>query len=205
VKIIGEERKMNISSKANTVVNTAISLDNELLHSLLDRLANIDWLSLIGKQGDGQVEQALRQFADFFGVRHVEVKWLAEQELLSSIETIRLEEEDIWKVLRHIPDKLKQQAEQAGRLEALLALADEVPSMIFHNCFDNIFTALKTYGNNVVTTAVGYMMYIGGMACAWELLSDLEGWETNPFLFLIYVLECGHWPLGIMNHQFIVI
>ncbi|OQP03874.1 hypothetical protein B1690_17030 [Geobacillus sp. 46C-IIa] len=183
----------------------AAGTENAAVHCLLDRFVNIDWLSSLGRQGDEQVEQPLRQFADFFGVRHVEVKWLAEQELRSSIEAIRLEEDSIWQALRHVPDQFKHQAEQAGRLEALLALADEVSSVIFQHSFDQLFAVLRPYGDNVVTTAVGYMMYIGGMACAWELLSDLKGWETNPFHFLIAVLERGHWPLGVVNDQLVVI
>ncbi|MED3717849.1 hypothetical protein AB4J90_08170 [Geobacillus thermodenitrificans] len=182
-----------------------LGTENAAVRHLLDRFVNIDWLSSLGRQGDEQVEQLLRQFADFFGVHHVEVKWLAEQELRSSIEAIRLEEDDIWQVLRNVPDQFKHQAEQTGRLEALLALADEVPAVIFQHSFDQLFAVLSPYGDNVVTTAVGYMMYIGGMACAWELLSDLEGREINPFHFLISVLERGHWPLGVVNGQLVVI
>jgi|GEM_PF-1847503 len=183
----------------------AASMENTAVRRLLDRFVNIDWLSSLGRRGDEQIDRSLHQFADFFGLRHVKVKWLAEQELRSSIESIRLEEDGIWQALRHIPDQFKRQAEQAGRLEALLALADEVPSVIFQHSFDRLFAVLRPYGDGVVTTAVGYMMYIGGMACAWELLSDLEGWETNPFHFLIFVLEHGHWPLGVVNGQFVVI
>ncbi|AMX83821.1 hypothetical protein GS3922_09190 [Geobacillus subterraneus] len=183
----------------------AAGTENAAVRRLFDRFVNIDWLSSLGRQGNEQVEHPLRQFADFFGVRHVEVKWLAEQELRSAIEAIRLEEDGIWQALRHVPDQFKHQAERAGRLEALLALADEVPPVIFQHSFDQLFAVLRPYGDNVVTTAVGYMMYIGGMACAWELLSDLEGWETNPFYFLIAVLERGHWPLGVVNGQFVVI
>ncbi|MGG1559238.1 hypothetical protein [Geobacillus thermoleovorans] len=172
---------------------------------LLDRFVNIDWLSSLGQQGDEQVEQSLRQFADFFGIHHVEVKWLAERELRSSIESIRLEEDGIWQTLRHVPDQLKRQAEQTGRLGLLLAIADEVPAAIFQHSFDPIFAMLNSYGSHVVTTAVGYMMYIGGMACTWEIMTDLEGWKVNPFLFLVSVLERGHWPLGVVNNQFVVI
>ncbi|NNU82855.1 hypothetical protein ETC05_03030 [Geobacillus sp. BMUD] len=196
---------MSTVSEKGTNQTATTMTENAAVRRLLDRFINIDWLSSLGQQGDEQVEQSLRQFADFFGVHHVGVKWLAEQELRSSIEAIRLEEDSIWQALRHVPDQFKRQAEQAGRLEALLVLADEVPAAVFQHSFDPLFAVLRPYGDNVVITAVGYMMYIGGMACAWELLSDLEGWETNPFHFLIAVLERGHWPLGVINDQFVVI
>ncbi|MES0856326.1 hypothetical protein ABS784_08835 [Geobacillus sp. G4] len=196
---------MSVISAKGTNDTEAVGAEHASIHRLLERFAVIDWLSSLGEQGDEQVEQRLRQFADFFGIRRLEIRWLAKEELASFVGALRLEDDDIWKVLRHVPDQLKQQAEQTGRLEALLALADEVPALIFQHSFDPIFAALSPYGNNVVTTAVGYMMYIGGMACAWEMLSDLEGWKTNPFLSLISVLERGHWPLGGVNGQFVVI
>ncbi|WP_044737184.1 hypothetical protein [Geobacillus kaustophilus] len=183
----------------------AVGAGQAPIHCLLERFAAIDWLFSLGQQGDEQVEQALRQFADFFGIRHLDIRWLAKEELASFVEAICLEEDNIWQELRHVPERLKQQAEQAGKLEALLAIADEAPAVIFQHSFDPIFAALSPYGDHIVATAVGYMMYIGGMACAWELLSDLEGWETNPFLFLVSVVERGHWPLGGGNGQFVVI
>ncbi|ADU93898.1 MULTISPECIES: hypothetical protein [Geobacillus] len=193
-----------MSSIAANNINV-IREENMSLCYLLDRLEAVNWLSSFGGQGDDQVEQALHKFVHFFGLDGIGIRWLQKNELVSFIEEIRLENDDSWRVLRHIPEQLRQQTEQTGRSRLLSAIADEVPAVIFQHSFDAIFEVLRPYGNKVVTTAVGYMMYIGGMACAWEVLSDLEGWKENPFLYLVSVLESGHWPLGIVNRKFVVI
>lgn len=189
----------------NTITKDVLCLNDERVDRLLQRLSRVNWLSSFAEKNDEQVEQAIKEFAHFFGLKHCEIKWIAEEELPSFLEEMKLEYNDVWPQLQQVPEKIKHQAEQAGRLDALLTLADEVPALIFHHCFDKLFAALGRYGSSVVTTAVCYMMYIGGMACAWELVSDIEGWETNPFLSLIAVLEHGHWPLGLIRNQFYVI
>jgi hypothetical protein len=189
----------------NTIMKDVLDLHDERVNRLLQRLSKVNWLSTFAKKSDEQVEQAIKEFAHFFGLEHCEIKWIAEDELPSFLAEMKLEDNDVWLQLQQVPEKIKHQAEQAGRLDALFTLADEVPALIFHHCFDKLFAALEQYGSPTVTTAVCYMMYIGGMACAWELVSDIKGWETNPFLSLIAVLEHGHWPLGVTGNQFYVI
>ncbi|NUK29457.1 hypothetical protein HT574_04880 [Parageobacillus sp. VR-IP] len=189
----------------NTITKDVLNPNDERVNRLLQRLSKVNWLSSFAEKSDEQVEQAMKEFAHYFGLEHCEIKWIAEDELPSFLEEMKLEDNDVWLKLQQVPEKIKHQAEQAGRLDALLTLADEVPALIFHHCFDKLFALLGRYGSSVVTTAVCYMMYIGGMACAWELVSDIQGCETNPFLSLIAVLEQGHWPLGVTGNQFFVI
>ncbi|OAT72696.1 hypothetical protein [Parageobacillus thermoglucosidasius] len=196
---------MAAPSNTNTVTKDTFSPNNERVNQLLQRLSKVNWLASFAKKGDEQVEQAIKEFAHYFRLEHCQVKWMTEDELPSFFTEMKLKDSDVWLQLRQMPEKIKRQAEQAGKLDALLTLADEVPALIFHHCFDKLFAALEQYGSPTVTTAVCYMMYIGGMACAWELVSHIKGWETNPFLSLIAVLEHGHWPLGLIGNQFYVI
>jgi hypothetical protein len=197
--------KMAAFLNTNTITKDVLNPNDERVNQLLQRLSKVNWLSSFAEKSDGQVEQAMKEFVHYFGLEHCEIKWIAEDELPSFLEEMKLEDNDVWLRLQHVPEEIKHQAEQEGRFDVLVTLADEVPALIFHHCFDKVFAALGRYGSSTVTTAVCYMMYIGGMACAWELVSDIKRWETNPFLSLIVVLEHGHWPLGVTGNQFFVI
>ena len=196
---------MAASPNTNTITKDVLCLNDERVNRLLQRLSKVNWLSSLAEKDGKEVERVIKEFVHFFGLEHCEIKWIEEDELPTFLEKMKLEDNDVWPQLQQVPEKIKHQAEQADRLDALLTLADEVPALIFHHCFDKLFALLGRYGSSVVTTAVCYMMYIGGMACAWELVSDIKGWETNPFLSLIAVLEQGHWPLGVTGNQFFVI
>ncbi|MED4752507.1 hypothetical protein [Brevibacillus choshinensis] len=56
-----------------------------------------------------------------------------------------------------------------------------------------------------VKTVIGSILYVCGLACAWELITDIDGWTMNPFLPLIDVIEQGHWMIGYFDHQFPVL
>ncbi len=180
--------------------------NGESVAQLMTRLSNINWFSALGKQSrQGETEKAIHEFTRCFNIHEYEIRWIMKEQLSAFLEGMKLEESALWVRLQQIPDQIKNQAAQVGRLDALLHLADEVPANIFHYCFDGVFRELGEYGSSMVETAVCFMMYIGGLACAWEMIADIEGWETNPFLPLIDVLEHGHWPLGLIGKQYYVI
>ncbi|WP_044748182.1 hypothetical protein [Bacillus alveayuensis] len=191
---------MNISNEA------VYGPNGEQVVQLMIRLSNIDWFSAFGKQRrQWETEKAIKDFVGGFDIHKYDIKWITKDELLTFLEEMKLEESSLWLKLQYIPEQIKNQAEQVGRLDALLHLADEVPVNIFHYCFDRVFHELGEYGLSMVETAVCFMMYIGGLACSWEMIADIKGWENNPFLPLIDVLEHGHWPLGLIGEQFYVI
>jgi hypothetical protein len=191
---------MNISNKAIYGPN------GESVAQLMTRLSNINWFSALGKQvRQEETEKAIKDFVHGFDIDKYDIKWITKDQLPSFLGEMKLEDTPLWPQLQQIPDQIKNQAAQVGRLDDLLYLADEVPVNIFHYCFDGVFHELREYGSPLVETAVCFMMYIGGLACAWEMIADIEGWEINPFLPLIDVLEYGHWPLGLFGHHFYVI
>lgn len=174
---------------------------------LLCRLMNIDWFSeLESPRGRREAEDLIRSWVRLFGIEpECAVVWVTREQLSSFIEKMQVAESPLWPELARIPASIRGQAEQAGRMAIIAQLAETVPGMLFHSAFDGAFQALAPCGMRVVQTAIGCVLYIGGLACAWEALADLEGWETNPFLPLVEVFAHGHWPLGWFGHQFYLI
>lgn len=174
---------------------------------LLHRLSNIDWFSgLESPRGRKESEDLIRSWVRQFGMEpEWALVWVTREQLSSFIEKMEVAESHLWPQLARIPAKIRDQAEQAGRTAIMAQLAETVPGMLFHSAFDGAFQALAPCGMRVVQTAIGFVLYIGGLACAWEALGDLEAWETNLFLPLVEVFAHGHWPLGWFGDQFYLI
>ncbi|GAB7386404.1 hypothetical protein BSNK01_02390 [Bacillaceae bacterium] len=175
--------------------------------NLLNRLTNIDWFAACEKQrNQEEIRGAFAEFINRIGMQdRFELTWLTKRQLASFYTEKKLDESPIWPHLAPIPDKIKKEAEKAGRLAILDELTDRVPEMLFHGSYDGAFREFAKEGIQLVQTAVGAAMYLGGLACAWEVLADREGWQTNPFLPLVDVFERGHWPLGVYDGKFYVI
>lgn len=168
------------------------------VRALLQRLVQIEWFSALERpQGQRESEDVMRSWMRQLGVEpECTFVWMTKGQLSSFIEEMRLADSRLWSPLAHIPTKLRDQAEHVGRSDILAQLADTVPAILFHSAFDGAFRELEPCGLHMVKIAIGFVLYVGGLACAWEALADLEGWETNPFLPLVDVFARGHWPLG---------
>jgi hypothetical protein len=170
--------------------------------AILSRLLNMDWFVNVGTlHYRKEAEEAIREWMDSFHLERYHIRWLEEEELVPSLAEINLAKSPLRRSLFPIPERMKQAATATGREGCLVKLADEIPAHLFHHCFDAAYRAFHQYGSSVVKTAVCSVMYIGGMACAWESIGDLDGWESNPFHALLRVLEYGHCPLGMDEEQ----
>lgn len=169
---------------------------------LMTRLSRVEWFSALGKpSGRGKAETAFEEFAHRLGIGEYQLVWRTKDQLPSSLEEMNLEESPLWSRLTGIPRQIRDQAEEMGRQSALSHTVENVPEMLFHRAFDGAFRELEAYGERFVQVAVGSVMYIFGLACAWETLADAKSWETNPFISLIDVFEAGHWPVGVAGDQ----
>ncbi|MET3291112.1 UNVERIFIED_CONTAM: hypothetical protein ABID98_003682 [Brevibacillus sp. OAP136] len=183
----------------------AFGRNGEKIVGLLNRLADIEWFSAVGKAIDQEAtKRAVFESTRLLGIEGKQVQWLAKEQVASFIDGMRLEQNPLWMNMESIPRKIKEKAEEAGRLEALNHVIDHVPEILFHRSFKGAFHAFETDGTRVVQVAVGAVMYLFGVACAWEILADLPGWETNPYLPLLDAFAAGHWPLGFYNDQFMI-
>ncbi|MGD8191468.1 hypothetical protein ACQCN2_15915 [Brevibacillus ginsengisoli] len=180
--------------------------NGEKVVSLITRLTQMEWFQAVGKQsGQSEAEQAIRECTDLLGIDGYQVLWMTKKELPAFIEGMRLEQSPIWSHISNIPRKIREKAEETGRLDVLSYTIDHVPELLFHSSFQGIFREFEEFGASMVKTAVGFVLYLFGLACAWETLADLEGFESNPFMPLVEVFESGHWPLGMANETFYVL
>ncbi|RNB89685.1 hypothetical protein EDM56_10930 [Brevibacillus fluminis] len=183
----------------------AFGVNGEKVVSLLNRLAEIEWFSAVGKAIDQEsTERAVLECSRLLGIEGDPVQWLGREQVSSFLDDMRLEQSPLWMKIESVPRKIKEKAEGAGRLDALNHVIDYVPEFLFHHSFKGAFHAFETDGMRVVQVAVGATMYLFGVACAWETLSDLPGWETNPYLPLLEAFAAGHWPLGFYHNQFMI-
>ncbi|MES0857781.1 hypothetical protein ABS784_16460 [Geobacillus sp. G4] len=174
----------------------------EQVISVLSGLLNMDWFVNAGTPHyRKEVEEAIHEWMDSFHLKQYRIHWLEEGMVVPSLAKINLAKSPLWRSLFPIPEHMKQAAATAGREGYLTRLVDEIPAHLFHNCFDAAYRVFHQYGSSVVKTAVCSVMYIGGMACAWESVSDLDGWGSNPFRTLLRVFEYGHWLLGMDDEQ----
>lgn len=173
---------------------------------LITRLSRINWFSAPEKQnGRVEAEQAIAELHQQFGIQGYQVNWVSKAQLPSALEGINLEHSPLWSHLQSLPEKIRRKAEEAGRLSSLSAITEHVPEFLFHRCYDGVFREFAGQGETIAKTAIGTVMYTAGLACAWELFTDLEGWEQNPYLPFVSIFEHGHWPLGLSREQFYVI
>jgi len=173
---------------------------------LMTRVSRTDWFSTVGKsQGRAAAEKSLREISHRFGIDEYRIQWLEKDQLPSFLEGMRLETSLLWQRIHDIPDRIREKAEDSGRMPNLTAIAEHIPEYLFHLSFDGAFREFGSQGKESVQTAVGSVMYLVGLACAWEMLADTEGWETNPYEPMLQVFETGYWPLGLFDGAFYLI
>lgn len=173
---------------------------------LVSRLSKADWFSSAGTQnGRVEVEKAIRTFAGHFFIENDQIEWMSTDQLVNVYNGMSLTQSPMWVQVERIPKMIRSKMEELGRLEHLAFATETVPEILYHSSFDGVFREFGKYGASLVKTVVGSILYICGLACAWELIADVEGWTTNPFLPLIDVIEQGHWIIGYFDHQFLVV
>lgn len=173
---------------------------------LMARVSSTDWFSTAGKStGRAAAEKSLREISHRFGIDEYRIQWLDKAQLPSFLEGMRLETSPLWQQIHDLPDRIREKAEDSSRLPNVTAIAEHIPEYLFHQSFDGAFREFGSQGKEIVQTAVGSVMYLGGLACAWEMLADTGDWETNPYKPLLQVFETGHWPLGLYDGVFYLI
>ncbi|MEW9672137.1 hypothetical protein [Ammoniphilus sp. 3BR4] len=172
----------------------------------ITRLSEVKWFSALGQsKGQGEAENAWKTFIRHLDLDDTQVVWMTKDQLPSFVEELSLGNSPLWSRIQWIPKQLKDKTKELGREAVLAYTIENIPEMLFHKAFDGAFPELNEYGERMVKVAVGSVMYIFGLACAWETLADIEGWETNPFTPLIEVFEAGHWPVGMTGNQVYII
>lgn len=177
------------------------------VEDLAKRAAQIQWFSSVGKkEGREETEEAVRRFVRAIGgPEEYVLNWMIKDQLEIFLLNMTMSKSPLWEKLEPIPQKMKEKAEQTGRSAILPQVCDEVSAHLYSGLYDAAFREFGNRGNTVIQFAVGAALYIAGLACAWEVLADLDGWGENPFLPLIEVLERGHLPVGLYDGQFYIL
>ncbi|MDG5788841.1 hypothetical protein QA612_15320 [Evansella sp. AB-P1] len=170
---------------------------------LIRRLSQIQWYENIGdKMVNIDLEDTIKRFTDFFQVEGVEVVALSKEQLPDFFEGMKLSSSPLWGNLNQIPQDIKKELVQSEREDLMVYINDMIPELVFHGAYDGAFRQLEQLGRNPISICTGAAMTIAGLAVAWEMIGDQEGWEVNPFVLLVDVLEKGHLPLGLYEGRF---
>ncbi len=183
-----------------------MAVNHERVSQMMERLSRVKWFSALGeKTGQTEAEKAWKEVAEHFDIDEIQIVWLTKDRLPALDEELSLGTSLLWSKLSEIPGKIKDQAAELGREAALSETIDIVAEKIFHGAFDGAFPELEGYGKRTVELAVGAALYICGLACVWEILGDVGGWEKNPYSPFLEVFEAGHWPVGMSGNRIFMI
>lgn len=196
-----------MTSMLNIAEKTDLGPNHFKVQQFISSLSDIRWFSRLGQANErGQAEKCIRDLAILLNLEVNTIRWLQEGELLPFLSGQELHTSSLWKKLEPIPREIKKLCEQHNRLNLLDYAVDNIPESVFHPAFDGAFHAgLFQYGDQVLETAVGAALYVSGMACSWELVGDIEGWDSNPFRLILEVFAAGYWPLGWYDNEFYVL
>ncbi|MFB4162440.1 hypothetical protein ACE1TI_01120 [Alteribacillus sp. JSM 102045] len=175
--------------------------NGENVGRLLERLMNIDWYQNVGKNNSSIVEKT-EKFMNTLGIETYQVEVIKKEEVTTMAPVLSLEESHLWQELKEIPEQIKQKIEESERNEILEDIVYNVPELVYHGAFKGAYDIFEK--EKTVAFLVGYAMYVSVLACAWEIVSDLKGWEDNPFLYIVEILEDGHLPLGPQSNTFFI-
>lgn len=170
--------------------------------SLITRLQKIDWYSAIGKQSSQVGERAINEFRQGLKLDGYQVNWITKNHLPVLLNGVTLETIPMWTRLKQIHNEITEKAEELGRQAILSSTIDNVSESLFHDIFDQAFCEFEECGETAVKMVSGTTVYIMVLACAWEVITDIEGWGINPFLPFVKVCEQGQWILGLVDNQF---
>ncbi|RSL33575.1 hypothetical protein D7Z54_09670 [Salibacterium salarium] len=173
--------------------------NGERVSRLIERLTNIDWYYDVGSK-DSHIEDKLRQFMSTLEVQSYSLKWISKEEICEKAKDLSLEDSRLWEELQNIPDKLKEKIVEKEREDILDDIVHHIPEVVYHGAFKGAYDTFEE--EKVVAFLVGHAMYVSVLACAWELITDDEAWQENPFIDVIDILEQGHLPLGPENNIF---
>ncbi|MBU9723193.1 MULTISPECIES: hypothetical protein [Bacillaceae] len=173
------------------------------LETLVERYSRIKWYQNLGGENDqNEIRDLIHKFTSNFDVEDYRIKRLSKEQLPEFLEGMKLEASPLWNSLNQIPIKMKEAMGETGRDEHLNYINDTIPEQVFHGAFDGAFEQLEQYGEETISFFTGAAMYITTLASAWEILGDLEEWQSNHFIPLIEIVEKGHLPLGLYENRF---
>ncbi|MEK4177490.1 hypothetical protein [Aeribacillus sp. FSL W8-0870] len=186
-----------------TLIENHASYDfkHERVNQMADRLLNINWYQHVGTIHD-DVQNKAEKFLQSLNIENCEIKWISKDEIGNIYDTIRLTNSSLWEALKVLPDRLKEKIDQSGQEEILNEIVYHLPEAVFHEVYKGAF---KTFSDeSFIRFLVGHAMYISLLACAWELVANINEWGENPFAYLVDILEMGHIPLGSNNQTFYI-
>ncbi|SFK04325.1 hypothetical protein SAMN04487936_106272 [Halobacillus dabanensis] len=176
--------------------------NDKRVKTLIDRLINMDWYHQIGTK-NVKVEEKLKKFMEAFDLYDYEKEWVSIQEVPDKISNLNLEDTKLWDRLKEVPERINNKGIETGRKDALDLLVSDIPELVYHGSFKG---AYRTYQDQkAVSLVVGHALYVSLLACTWEVIADQAGWENNPFLYLIDILEEGHLPIGPQQNIFYLV
>ncbi|MET3289205.1 UNVERIFIED_CONTAM: hypothetical protein ABID98_001775 [Brevibacillus sp. OAP136] len=188
------------------MTETVYGPNHQQVHQLMTRLSEVPWFSVLGNEsGRLDAEKALKEWTHHLNLEEFEIVWMTREQIPSFIENMNLSDSHVWSRIQDIPKKLSEKADATGRQTVMAEMLEIVPEKLFHKAFDGAFPVLHEFGELVVKVAVGSVLYLFGIACLWEALSDREDPEPNPFLPLVKIFEAGHWPIGMVGNHFYLI
>lgn len=172
--------------------------------ALTERLCAIRWFAACGGQegsaNEAEASSRLKELVSNMGAAGFMFQQAAKDELQGLIQSVNVREHPLWEKLYQVPERIKSAAEQTGRTVLLSYALDDVPEKVFHPAFDGAFSQLEDQGEEVLQYAMITVMYVSGLATAWEIVADVLG-ESNPFLPIVEIFEQGKWPIGIQDNN----
>lgn len=156
-----------------------------------DRLISAAWFSNAGVI-DKAVEDFIQKFLRLMNVDGVEIGWVSKEDLSVIIEKFNFTDNELWEVLKNLPEEMKIKIENNNRLLALEEIVEILPEAVFHPAFAGAFKELGDGDKKIVGFFTGLAMYLSLMIT----VSVLAGQE-DLFIPILSIIESGHVPIGL--------
>ncbi|MGE7544416.1 hypothetical protein [Sporosarcina newyorkensis] len=183
---------MTVQFKEETYGPEALSLTG-----LAKKLTSFNWFGEIGTV-DTAVEKHVRQFIEALDVSQYNIKWVAKEDIATTIGELTFENSDVWRALKGIPERYNQLITEKDRTALLESVIDAIPEAVFHPAYAGAFKQVTE--DKAISYLVGNAMYISVMACTASLAD-----RPKMFQPLLNIVEKGHTVLGLEGNTIYII
>jgi hypothetical protein len=176
---------------------------------LLSDLREVAWFTSVGTKTDRvQVEEAIRRALEgFIGKREQEyrIRWIDHRKMTPLFDRLNQMTGEFWNIIDELHGLLRQRAVQKGLETELMYATDAAAELVLEASYEGAVEQFEHLGEAVVRIASGAAMYISSLAAAWETVMDPEEQDRNPLSSLLSVFYMGHWPIGTIGKEFLVV
>jgi hypothetical protein len=181
---------------------------NQVCH-LLSFLREVKWFISVGsKTNSVQVEKAIHHvLKGFIGKRVYEyqIRWIDHRKKTPLFDRMNLITGEFWNIIDELHDLLRQKTVEKGLETELICATDAAAELVLEASYEGAVDRFEHLGEEVVRIANGAAMYVSSLAAAWDTVIAPEEQDRNPLLALLSIFYMGHWPIGIVGKEFLVV